>query len=122
MNFDTMLTYAAIATEAAILIALVALCVRSASYRKYAILALGSIAPIGYFYISTIAEFLRNPTDPSVRFAFYAMWIMGFGFFLVCVGVGLAVAQSPRPTDLKLRFLLGASITSGLYGLITILG
>lgn len=122
MNFDTMLTYAAIATEATILIALVALCVRSAKYRKYAIVALGSIAPIGYFYISAIAEFVRNPTDPSARFAFYAMWIMGFGFFLVCVGVGLAVAQSPRPADLKLRFLLGASITSGLYGFVTILG
>lgn len=120
MSFDTILTNLVILIEATILVALVTLCVRSTRYRKYAIVALGSLAPVVFFYISTIVTFLRNPIDPANSFAFGAMWIMGFFFFLFCAGTGLAVAQSPRPTDLKLRFLLGLAVTSGLCTLISL--
>lgn len=120
MNADTWLTCGAIAIEATILGTLAALCVRSITYRKYAVVALGSLAPLVFFYISTIVAFVRDPTDPSVRFAYYGMWIMGLAFFFGCLGVGLAVARSSRPTNLGLRFLLGASVTSGLFGLMAL--
>lgn len=121
MSLDTILSCLAMVVEATILIGLIVLCVRSSRYRKHAIVALGSLAPIAYFYMSAIAAYVRNPTDPGVRFAFYAMWIMGFVFFLVCIGIGLTIGQIRRPTDLKLRFLLGASVTTGLCGLFTLL-
>lgn len=117
MNVDSFLSYGSLAIEAIILLTLIALCVRSEPFRKYAIVALGSLAPVLFLYISTIVAFVRDPSDQGARFAFYAIWIMGFVFFLACVGV----AQLPRPTNLGLRYLLGASVTSGLFGLIALL-
>src|SRR3546814_19921070 len=108
MDDDTLLSYGAIAIEGLILMALVSLCIRSEKLRKHTIVVLGSITPILLFYLGAWIDFAHDPTDPSARFAFYAMWIMGFGFFFICAIVGSLIALLPRPTNLWLRFLLGA--------------
>ena len=119
MADDTLLTYGAIAIECLILAALVILCVRSAILRKHAIVVLGSVTPILLFYLSAWIGFVRDPTNPSARFAFYAMWVMGFGFFLICAMAGSLIALLPRPNILWLRYLLGTLVGGGLFAAVT---
>lgn len=114
---EILLTLGAIAIEVALVIALIALCRRSDKYGKHAIVVLGALTPIMLFYgVATIA-FIRDPADPGNRFAFSAMWVMGFVFFLACAVAGLVVAQSPRPRHWGWRFLLGALSTCAVVGL-----
>ena len=119
MNDDSLLTYGSITIQALIVLVLVVLSVRSSKYRSRAIVVLGSLTPILYFYLSAWVAFVRDPIDPSVRFAFYAMWIMGFGFVLMCTLVGLLVAQLPKPTNFWLRYLLGVLVTLALFAAVS---
>src|SRR5688572_17101389 len=105
---DTVLSYGAMGVEFLIVAGLAVISLRSAKFRKHAIVVLGSIIPILLFYLGAWIDFVRDPTDPSARFAYYAMWIMGFGFFLASAIAGALVSLSPRPANLWMRFLLGA--------------
>ncbi len=115
MADDTLLTYGAIGIEGLITAALIMLCIKSEKLRSHAIVVLGSIAPILVFYLGARIEFVRDPTDPSARFAFYAMWIMGFGFFLKCVAASSLISLIPKPASLCVRFLLGGLVSCVMF-------
>ena len=116
---DTVLSYGVIAIECLILGVLVSLCVRSSALRKRAIVVLGSVTPMLLFYVSAWIEFERDPTDPSARFSFYAMWIMCFGFFLISAALGSVVALLPRPNQIWARYLLGVLVGLALFAAVT---
>ena len=60
-------------------------------------------------------DFYLNQRTGEGAFAFYAMWTMGFGAFVLSLVIGLGIGLIKRPRSLNGRFLVAATVVLLLY-------
>lgn len=85
------------------------------SFRPLAASALGSIAPLSFAFLYVSLDFYLNQRTGEDAFAFYAMWIMGFGAYVLSLVVGLGIGKIKRPQNLIVRFTAAATVVCLIY-------
>jgi len=76
---------------------------------------LGSIAPLSALYAVVTIEHILHEHSPEADWAFYAVWVMSFGGYVLSLLIGIGLAFVSKPASILGRFLLAASIPTLFY-------
>jgi len=112
---DDTLSLIAAAIYVAVPVILVWRSVVRPAFRPLAASMLGGIAPLSFIYLYVSIDFYVNQRTGEDAFAFYAMWIMGFGAYVVSLVVGLGLGFLNRPRNMIGRFTAAAAVVCMLF-------
>jgi hypothetical protein len=118
---ENVLTAGAVVVELGLPIVLLGLTKRSHQAKAKAVVILGALTPVLIVYGVISVGYLIFPRDKSDIFAFYAIWVVSFAFYVASALVGVAISFFKRPAGMCARFALGLVSTPVTYGAIVLL-